>query len=224
MGRLKDLTGQVFERLTVVERSISSEAGQTRWLCRCNCGNTKIVQGYALTSGNTKSCGCYSNECRIERASTHKLSKVPIYKIWHAMMQRCYYEKNGSYRDYGARGITVCKEWHIFENFYRDMGDRPEGMSIDRIDYNGNYEPSNCRWADSETQSANKRNNVLLTYNGVTKPSFQWQRELGLTRGAIEYRLQQGWSMEKIVSTPLREDKQWQFKKKKNITPTKISL
>jgi len=154
----KDLRNQVFDRLTVIECVGTNERNNLLWKCQCECGNIAIIVSCSLLSRMTKSCGCYGREqSRIEN-TTHGKSKSSEYRIWSGIIQRCTNPNNNRYSDYGGRGITVCDRWLKFENFYADMGDRPDGMSIDREDNDGNYEPDNCRWATDEEQRYNKRN------------------------------------------------------------------
>lgn len=132
----------------------------------------------------------------------------PTYVCWWSMRQRCEYQKHKSFADYGGRGIRVCDEWKDFQNFLRDMGERPVGMTLDRIDHNGNYEPGNCRWATTKQQNNNRRSNRLLTAFGKTQTVTQWAEETGITRSAIEKRLDQmGWAVERAVSVPMRSDR-----------------
>jgi len=131
---------------------------------------------------------------------THGMDGTSIYKTWIGLKARCYNKNDKDYKNYGGRGIKVCKRWkNSFENFYNDMGDKPKGMSIDRIDNNGNYEPSNCRWATIEQQNNNKRNNHLLTYNGKTQTITQWSREIKVPVSTLQCRLLRGWSKEKTL-------------------------
>ena len=122
------------------------------------------------------------------------MSKTKIYKVWHGMKRRCYDAKEQTYQNYGGRGIKVCERWHSFENFYADMGDRPDGYEIDRIDNNGDYEPSNCRWASRKEQFKNKRNTVFMTKDGVTKPLIEWAEDLGINRRILYNRKRRGMS------------------------------
>ena len=161
-----NLTGQTYGELTVLEECSGKRApsGKNRrvWLCKCSCGNTLEVFHGSLRSGNTKSCGCKRNEfiskalIALERGSHGKVG-TKIYYCWDNMKARCSNPNSIAYKDYGGRGIIYDPHWESFENFYRDMGDCPEGMSLDRINVNGNYCKENCRWADRSTQSYNTR-------------------------------------------------------------------
>lgn len=138
-------------------------------------------------------------------ARKHGEYGTPTYNSWRKMMQRCYSENCVQWVYYGGRGINVCARWHAYQNFKADMGRRPEGMTLDRIDTNKNYQPGNCRWATHTEQMQNKRTNVLLTLQGKTQCLTQWVRDTGIKRGTIEKRLELGWSHEKILTTPVRK-------------------
>jgi hypothetical protein len=157
-----DITGQRFGRLTVVaEHGWDRGQRMLYWRCLCDCGGETIASHKNLRSGNTKSCGCLRIEMGKAKTLRHGASRrgdrKKVYGVWATMRARCRYPSQQSYHLYGARGITVCERWQLFDNFYADMGDPPPGYSLDRIDPDGNYEPSNCRWATSKEQRANQR-------------------------------------------------------------------
>lgn len=160
---------------------------------QCDCGALGEVKPEALTAGKSTQCNRCIN-------ITHALSRTPEYRTWLRMRDRCGNPNAPRYKDYGGRGITVCERWATFENFIADMGQRPEGMSIDRIDNDGNYEPSNCRWATLIEQARNKRNNRHLTLNGRTQCVAEWAEELGIKKSTIYGRLGKGWSAERVLS------------------------
>ncbi len=165
MTAASNLIGARIGRLTVVRRSENASNGRTRWQCRCDCGR-EIVAGVSnLKSGHTRSCGCLNSEVASAKARRTNLShghnqvgkQTPTHRSWDAMLKRCRNENHVSYSSYGGRGITVCERWLSFKNFLADMGERPEGTSIDRVNNDGNYEPGNCRWATRSEQQRNKR-------------------------------------------------------------------
>ena len=199
MGRFKDLTGQKFNRLTVIQY-----LSKSKWQCKCDCGNIVEVQGGHLKNGHTKSCGCYNNECRssrmIQQHFIHGKSNTKIYKVLKEIKYRCYSKNHRLYKYYGARGIVVCDEWkRDFEAFYNWAMDNgyKEGLTIDRIDANGNYEPSNCRWITNEEQQRNKRSNRYITCKGETKLLIDWCRELNLNYKQVWRRIyKHNWPVE----------------------------
>ena len=144
-----DLAGQRFGRLIAIKPAGRSKQGGVFWECLCDCGQECIVRSDHLIHGETKSCGCL----RI----THGMSKSPEYKTWRSMLARCENPHNSRFKDYGGRGIQICKSWHKFENFYKDIGKRPEGKTLDRVKNDGNYCPENCRWATGHEQQMNRR-------------------------------------------------------------------
>ncbi|EIF30926.1 hypothetical protein BCh11DRAFT_06438 [Burkholderia sp. Ch1-1] len=181
MGARIEISGQRFGRLLVIDKAPSNlgKSPVTRWNCVCDCGETRIVTTFNLLRGRAKSCGCLHKEITSRNSTTHGLTRSGAWKSWRAMRARCTNATNGSYPNYGGRGITVCERWKSFENFYADMGDRPAGMTLDRFpEPDGNYEPGNCRWASREEQDANKRPNVYVTWKGKTQTYSQWAREL----------------------------------------------
>jgi hypothetical protein len=158
-----DLTGQKFGRLTVII-AVGSRNGRRLWQCRCECGRKLIVTGSNLRTGNSNSCGCFHRDRATERGRASKThghwtngQASPTYRSWLAMHARCKHPNMNGFEFYGGRGIKVCIRWKRFENFLADMGERPDGQSLDRIDSDGNYEPSNCRWATAIEQRHNQR-------------------------------------------------------------------
>jgi hypothetical protein len=159
---LKDMTGQTFSRLTVIERA-GSKANGAAWKCKCICGNETIVSRHCLIHGNVQSCGCLYRERQREATVTHGLSKHPLYQSWATMISRCENPNATGYRNYGGRGIKVCERWrHSFPNFLKDMGERPDGMTVERKNVNGDYSPENCVWGTHKEQHHNKQSDQKM--------------------------------------------------------------
>lgn len=197
-----DMIGQRFGRLTVLARNNSRlPHNVTRlrayWLCRCLCGKQTIVESSHLRNGHTQSCGCYKRD-RIKKALTthgHNPMGKPssTHRAWSSMCTRCFNRNNPSWKNYGGRGITACERWKAFENFLADMGERPKGTSIDRINNDGNYEPGNCRWATRIQQARNtRRNHVITDGNGRRACLAEWAEIVGIMRETIACRLKIG--------------------------------
>lgn len=204
MPEIKDLKGQRFGKLTVLEISHRGKDRKYFWKCRCDCGNEIVVAGSNLKTGNTKSCGCLNTEKRIERKKTHGMYGTRIYRIWNGIIMRCEDKNIPLYERYGGKGISVCSEWHDFKVFYKWAIENgyQENLTIDRIDYNGNYEPSNCRWADAITQANNTSRNFYIKYNGETHTLTEWSRILNFSYELVKHRLYRGWDFEKAINTP----------------------
>ena len=168
-GKNRLAVGQVFGRLQIVSmlrtRGSKEAPGSLICQCQCQCGGTANIVGPSIASGKTGSCGCIRREVsrasRVAALTTHGMVNTPTWLSWRSMLARCGNPNATDYERYGGRGISVCHEWGSFETFYRDMGARPPGKSLDRINTNGNYEPGNCRWATSAEQNQNRRNNKL---------------------------------------------------------------
>lgn len=153
-----NLVGKKFTRLTVLSRQGSDIRQESKWLCICDCGQKIIAIGGHLQSNHTKSCGCLLHDV----LTTHGMSKTPVYRVWANMIKRCTNPNNPGWKDYGGRGITVCEEWYEFKNFFKDMGLPPKGLTLERINNNGNYEPDNCCWATRSEQNSNKRSKKTM--------------------------------------------------------------
>lgn len=162
MGRLRiDLTNRRFGRLIAISIDGTNKHGYNLWKCECDCGNITFLPAGSLVSGGTKSCGCLHREKVLSRQTLdrtiHGMYRTPTHYSWSKMLERCYNPNHIHYKNYGGRGIIVCDEWKDFRNFYIDMGERPEGKTLDRIDNEDNYKLSNCRWATAKEQSSNRR-------------------------------------------------------------------
>ena len=214
MWMYEEMIGKQYGNWTVLEYSHSVDNSKYRrdkkafvkdarhyMLSRCVCGTIKKVRKDGLTSGSTKSCGCKN-----KRNSTHNKSKTKLYYAHQDIKSRCYNPKNKFFKDYGGRGIKVCDEWiKDFEMFYEwsiKNGFR-KGLSIDRIDNDGDYSPENCRWVDMRTQNRNKKSNVYVTYKGKTQLLVDWANEKGMNRGTLSSRLISGWTLEEALETPV---------------------
>ncbi len=196
--------GDTFGRWEVIQGKGNNRRGLKTWLCRCECGTEKTVTSQSLKSGGSKSCGCLQREAVKKRNTTHGCTaggrQTRAYRAWAAMIGRCCSEGNKYFKGYGGRGIRVCDRWrNSFVNFREDMGDPPAGLTLERINVNGNYEPGNCKWATRQEQNANRRSTKLITHNGKTQCIAHWERELGFRRATINQRLRAGWSIEEAL-------------------------
>ncbi|KKN98994.1 hypothetical protein LCGC14_0142390 [marine sediment metagenome] len=211
MSKLINLVGQKFGKLLVLRHLKKDKYGNHEWLCRCDCGQEKIIRGDYLKSGHTQSCGCLQKKMTSMKNTIHGHNKngqsSKTYMIWAAIIQRCTNPSNGNYLYYGGRGITVCKRWRKFENFLKDMGEAPKGLQIDRINNDKGYCKSNCRWATRKEQARNTRTNHLITCFGKTQCITAWAEEIGIHVNTIYWRLNHGWSIEKALMTPVRKHK-----------------
>lgn len=208
-----DLTGQKFGRLTVLgvgEYYISPSGRKVkRWKCMCDCGNIVFADTSRLKKGNVKSCGCYLREKAAEQHKSHGMYGTRIYNIYTCMMQRCHNENTDDFKNYGGRGITVCDEWkNDFQAFYdwAMASGYANGLTIDRIDVNGNYCPENCRWATSKKQNNNRRNNRLITHNGETHTMAEWAEIVGIEYSILACRIcNHKWPIEKALTQEVRK-------------------
>lgn len=208
MGCFRDLAGSTFDRWSVVGRSLlRGPRGEIMWLCRCACGVERDVLSANLTQGLSRSCGCLNKIGERSKTHGHTTGKKisPTYHSWAGMKARCSNPNNTHYKHYGLQGVSVCDRWNSFDNFFHDMGEKPKGTSIDRIDPSGNYEPNNCRWATPAEQANNKKNSRMITAFGQTMTLQQWANHAGVTHGALIFRIDKaGWPLEKALSTPSR--------------------
>jgi len=214
MSSVRDLKGQRFGRLVVLYETGERKCGQVVWHCRCDCGSEVDIRGGDLASGHTTSCGCYQRERTAEVHTTHGMARQreqhPVYWIWSAMLQRCENQDHKYYKDYGGRGITVCDEWHDSQAFidWALANNWRKGLTLDRIDNNGNYEPDNCRWTTRKEQARNRRSNRLITFNDKTQTMAEWAEELNIPYHALKHRIgRYHWSIERALTEPARRPK-----------------
>lgn len=186
MPSLINLVGRSFGRLTVETRAPDHEqpSGKkiARWECRCECGNTAAILGQNLLSGSVISCGCFNKEVHTRHGATRQRSgsRYRTYRRWGAAKERCFNSATPMYRYYGGRGITMCDRWrNDFEAFLADMGECPPAFTLERVDFDGDYEPGNCTWIPKSEQAKNRRGNVLITFEGETMTLMDWSRHLG---------------------------------------------
>ena len=203
----KDLTGKKFNMLTVQSFAYIKES-HAYWNCICDCGKTSVVCGSRLISNRTRSCGCLGpGLSRTRNATQNGASKTRLYRLLYGMRDRCYNKNGKDYKNYGGRGIRICDEWlqnpNTFIQWANDNGYK-NGLSIDRINVNGNYEPNNCRWVSAKTQANNRRSNLIITFEGKTMSAAEWCELKGWNRHVIPERLRKGWSLERAMTTPLR--------------------
>lgn len=199
--KLRDLGGQRFGRLSVIERAQTSEK-RVMWLCLCDCGNKKIVQANHLVEGSTLSCG------KCADAKNSRLYR----SVWNKIFQRCYNPRNKDFPNYGGRGISVCEEWRdyvAFRDWALSNGYNPDAVqgecTLDRINVNGNYEPSNCRFVSVKDQNRNKRNNHFVTYKGETHTIAEWSEITKISANALYNRINRGWDLNRAFTQKVRE-------------------
>jgi hypothetical protein len=200
------MIGRKFSRLLVLSEAERLHQKRPRYKCACDCGNISLVEGRHLRGEKIKSCGCL-NRLRIgDFSRTHGMTETTEYKAWCGIKRRCLNINDKRYPEYGGRGIKICDAWaNSFEQFYKDMGERPSGSySIERVNVNGNYEPSNCVWIHNAEQSKNRRSNVIITHNGKTMILSEWAQETGLQSETISSRIKRGWSIADALTKPIR--------------------
>jgi len=202
MGKLIDLTGKRFGKLIVIKKNGKDKFRQNMWLCKCDCGNYVTVRAYSLKN-NTRSCGCLQKELTSMSKKTHGLSKNILYSVMYSIKNRCYNKNEPSYKYYGKRGIIICNEWkNNFISFYNwaiNNGYK-KGLTIDRIDVNGNYEPNNCRWITIQEQQKNKRNTVYIKYNRQIHTLEEWAKITKIPQKTLHQRYYDNWGIEKMLT------------------------
>lgn len=198
---LSDLQGKKFGRLTVIKRHGSLKMRRA-WLCQCDCGKTVIRHTDHLRSGHTNSCGCLNRDSLMDRNVIHGKNRSKEHRIWCGIKSRCLNPKDTCYHNYGGRGIGICERWMTFENFLNDMGDCPDGMTIDRIDNDKDYDPGNCRWATAVEQANNSRKNHMIEFEGKTLSMAEWSRILNIPYSKLRTRINTlKWSAENALKS-----------------------
>lgn len=205
MDIAKNMLGRRAGRLTVISRAppvIYAGRVYAAWVCLCRCGKQVTAIGSKLRNGHTKSCGCYKIDRLISRSVTHghsRKNRSPEYKIWCSIKQRCYNPQNPHYKNYGGRGIKMSDSWyHSYEKFFSDIGKRPKGHSIERVDNNGDYSKENCKWIPFSDQGCNKRNTILVPIHGGKMVSLRRYAEINKLNYLMLYRRFRlwGWGLE----------------------------
>lgn len=206
-----EVVGKRFGKLIVLSQEddyvTPSGSRHKRFNCKCDCGNEKIILKEHLVSGKIKSCGCLRKSAA-EWTLTHGEIHTRLYRIWGNMVNRCTNPNNPAWKNYGGRGITVCDEWHKYENFrgWSKANGYNESLTIDRINNDDGYCPENCRWVNTRVQANNKRNNHLIEYNGITKTLAEWADAMGVPYNNLHHRIQTlGWSVDRAFTQPYRK-------------------
>jgi hypothetical protein len=196
-----DMAGRRYGRLIAEDTVGRTKSRRSLWRCICDCGNETVVQGGNLVNGHTTSCGCRRIDVSSKLTLSHGKTGHPAYHVGESMRQRCANPRRSQWADYGGRGITVCDRWQTFEAFWEDMGATwAHGLSLDRIDVNGDYEPSNCRWVTQKEQCRNKRNNRLIDTPWGKVTLAEAAERSGIERQALSYRMEKEWPTEKLFS------------------------
>lgn len=199
-SKIVDITGKIYGQLTVLSIDTMRSSRVKYWICKCNCGNTKSIVGYSLKRGSTKSCGCTQGN---RHGETIGGVHTKEYMAWARTKAKCQVKSHHAYKWYGGRGISMCKRWlDSYENFLSDMGRAPSKKhSLGRIDNDGNYEPSNCRWETHIQQVNNTRANRRIEYQNEIKTIAEWSRHLGMSYGLIRDRISKNWPLDKVFSS-----------------------
>lgn len=203
-----DLSGAEVGYLKVIEKTSVRYGSSVMWRCSCVCGRDDfLATSFHLKHGKIKSCGCMTREIISMSRTRHAMTDTPTWKSWKSMLDRCLLKAHKSFPAYGGRGITVCKEWFEFEQFYADMGDRPAGTTLGRIDNERGYEKGNCRWETFGQQANNRRSSRVITFDGKTMTLTEWANAIGIIQTSLSKRLASGWSVERALTTPAKSQK-----------------
>ena len=221
-----DITGQRFNRLVACKPTDERRNRSVVWVFRCDCGNEVRRVASEVVRGKISSCGCLHSEVKSREITANNLRRTihghmrrgvmrsPTLISWENMHQRCRTPGHKSYKAYGGAGVTICERWSSFKNFLDDMGERPEGATLDRIIGTKGYEPGNCRWATPKEQTNNIRTNRRVTLNGRTQNLKQWAEELGISHQCLRHRLAAGWTDEQILNTPVDHANGWKLERR----------
>jgi len=203
--QMENVSGQRFNRLIALYPVENPQHRGIKWKFKCDCGNYTYNLIGNVKRGRVQSCGCLHME-KISQTNykKHGMYKTSVYSSWSSMKSRCYDKNNSSYKNYGGRGIKVLDRWRKFENFYKDMGDKPKGKTLDRIDNDGDYKPENCRWATWKQQANNRRSCHFITINGIKKTIKDWSKYLNVNRRNIYRKFGEGWSDQKTIKHFIR--------------------
>ena len=212
-----DIAGLKYGRLTVI-KEVNPRKRSRVFQCECSCGKTKDINMGSLRGGLTKSCGCLRDEINTKRETKHGLRYQPMYGTYNDIKARCLNKKRRGYAGYGGRGIKIHSEWEdspksFFDYIASELGERPEGQTLDRINNDGNYEPGNLKWSTPRQQCNNQRTNKHITFNGETLTMAQWSRRTNIRKDVIAGRLRYGWSVERALTTPASKLKRKNTKK-----------
>jgi len=219
--KLEDLSGKRFDRWRVIKRGKSRIKNKRKFnyfICECDCGTVKEVLNWSLTRGISKSCGCII----IDKLKTHGKSRSGVYKSWYSMLRRCLNKNHPAYKTYSK--LYIDKKWFKFESFYKDMGERPNRMTLDRIDNSKGYYKDNCRWATWVQQANNRKDNVFLTFKGATHTLKEWSRIKNINYSTLkERRSRHKWSIEDILTKEVQFAKRSRQWKKSDVSTAKSS-
>jgi hypothetical protein len=197
-----DMVGKRFGRMMPILDCGKNSRGMYQYLCVCDCGESKVVAGIYLRNGGSQSCGCFQRESTSARKGnqSHGKARTSVYISWQSMKTRCTNSSHKHYHRYGGRGISYDPRWETFENFYADMGDKPKGYTLERIDNSKGYSKDNCKWASRKEQLRNTISTVLLTYKGKTQCMLDWSKETGISYATIRSKLKLGWRADQIFA------------------------